>query len=247
MPKKPLVLITRTRPAAKKLADKVVERGFEAWECPPFQLEPPLDPAAVADDLSTLLPADRVILTSHEAVRQAVALVGTEKLGRALLIVPGQGTSEVARKLGLKDVFYPERHGTSEAMLAMPELRDVDGLDILILAAAGGRGLMGRALDRRGALVERIHVYRRVPCDLPEGTSERILEAESLAILGASLESVTGLLERLSDEAAQKVRESPIIVPSQRIAARAVELGCTHCIVAAGASDDFMLKELEHL
>lgn len=247
MSDKPLVLITRTRPAAEKLAAKVADAGYEPWECAPFQLEPPANPAAVADDLKTALPADRVILTSHEAVRQAVALAGVEALNRALLIVPGQGTARVAAKLGLKNVFFPERHGTSEAMLAMPELRDVDGLDILILAAAGGRGLMGSVLDRRGALVERIHVYERVPCDLPEATAERILAASSVATLGASMEAITGLLDRLPADAARRVRQSPLIVPSQRVAQKALEIGCTHAIVAVGASDEHMLAELNRL
>lgn len=247
MSDKTLVLITRTRPAAEKLARRVSELGLAPLACAPFQLEPVENPAAVADDLSTALPADRVILTSHEAVRQAVNLVGRELLNRALIIVPGEGTASIARELGLDNVVFPERHGTSEAMLAMPELRDVDGLDVLILAAAGGRSLTGEVLGRRGAAVERIHVYRRVACELPDGAVEKVAEAESLVTLGASLEAVAGLLDKLPPQAADRVRAAPMIVPSRRVAEYASKQGCRRCVAAAGASDELMLAELEAL
>lgn len=240
-----LVLITRTWPAAEQLAERIAALDLEPFECAPFQLEPPEDPAEVADALATALPADRVILTSHEAVRQAVSLVGTGPLNRALVIVPGQGTASVARELGLQNVIYPERHGTSEALLAMPELRDVEGLEVLILAAAGGRGLMGEALERRGAAVERVHVYRRVACKLPGTTNDRITSAASLVTLGASLEAVLGLVEKLSPSALERLVGAPIVVPSQRVADHAGKLGFRRCFVASGASDDAMLSELE--
>lgn len=244
MSEKTLVLITRTQPAVQKLIERVAAMGHEPLECAPFQLHPPENPAEVADQLATALPADRVILTSHEAVRQAVALAGTALLNRALIIVPGQGTAAVAQELGLENVVYPERYGTSEAMLAMPELEDVDGLDILILAAAGGRSLMGEVLERRGALMERIHVYRRVACKLPEDSAERIISAQSLVTLGASLEAVRGLLENLPADAVERVRNGPLIVPSRRVADYAERQGCRQCLDAGGASDDIMLGVL---
>lgn len=247
MPGKTLVLITRTRPAARQLAERVRELGFDPFECAPFQLEGPEKPAAVADDLAAALPADRVILTSHEAVRQSVALIGIEALNRALVIVPGQGTATIATELGLDNVIYPERHGTSEAMLTMPELRDVDGLDVVILAAAGGRGLIGEVLERRGAAVERIHVYRRVACALPGEAAGRLAGAEAVVTLGASLEAVSGLVDGLPGDAAQCVLDAPLIVPSRRVSDHAAEMGFSDCRIAAGASDDAMLAELTRL
>ncbi|MDZ7790467.1 MAG: uroporphyrinogen-III synthase [Xanthomonadales bacterium] len=247
MSEKPLVLITRTRPAAEDLAERVTELECEPFECAPFELEPPEHPKQVADDLATALPVDRVILTSHEAVRQAVSMVGTAPLNRVLIIVPGQGTASIARELGLDNVIYPERHGTSEAMLAMPELRDVEGLEVLILAAAGGRSLVGEVLEKRGAVVERIHVYRRVARALPRETPEKIASAKSVVTLGASLEAVTGLIEGLPESAAETVRSAPLIVPSQRVADHAARMGFRRCRIAGGASDDAMLAQLKRL
>lgn len=247
MPERPLVLITRTRPAARELAGRVDAMGMEPLECAPFELVGPEDPSAVADELLAALPADRVMLTSQEAIRQAVKLVGVEALDRSLLIVPGQGTALVGRELGLRNVVFPERHGTSEAILAMPELRDVEGLDVVILAAAGGRGLLGEVLERRGASVQRIHVYRRLACPLPERLAERIEASRALVTLGASLEAVRGLDEGLSASARERVHAAPLVVPSRRVAERARQLGFSHCPVAAGAGDEAMLAELSRL
>lgn len=244
MSEKRLVLITRTRPAAEELIARVEELGHEALECAPFQLEGPEQPRQAASDLSAALPADRIIMTSHEAVRQAVRLVEAGSFRRSLIIVPGQGTAAVARELGLDNVIYPERHGTSEAMLAMPELRDVDGLEVLILAAAGGRSLMGETLTRRGAEVERIHVYSRVPCKLPDDIDRRIEQAGRLATLGASWEAVSGLTEGLGDTARSIVKSAPLIAPSRRVAEHAARLGYTRVSVASGAGDEAMLAEL---
>ena len=242
-----LVLITRTRPAAASLAERVEALGFQPFECAPFQLEPPEAPEAVADDLLTALPADRVIFTSQEAVRQAVAMIGPEPLNRTLVIVPGQGTANLARDLGLDNVIFPERHGTSEAMLAMPELRDVEGLEVLILAAAGGRSLMGEVLERRGAVVERIHVYRRVATELPEDAAARIDAAAELITLAASLEAVVGLVERLPKAAQPGLFAGALVAPSRRVAEQAQRMGFRHCHIASGASDDAMLTELSRI
>ncbi|QKK03081.1 MAG: uroporphyrinogen-III synthase [Pseudomonadota bacterium] len=239
-----LVLVTRTAPAGIALAARVAEAGFESVHCAPFRLEGPANPAAKANELRVCLPADRVILTSQEAVRRAVELVGVEPFNRSLVIVPGRGTAEVAQQAGLKNVIYPDRHGTSEAMLGMEELREVDGLDVVILAAAGGRGLIGQVVERRGGTVERVHVYRRVPCALPDDLETRIGRACALVTLAASREAVDGLCRSLSPPARGRVLGGTVIAPSERVLAHARGLGFAHCLTAAGASDESMLRAL---
>jgi uroporphyrinogen-III synthase len=242
-----LVLVTRTRPGGRVLAERLQERGLDALECAPYELEGPERPRAVAEELLALLPADRVILTSQEAVRRAVELAGPEAFARALVIVPGEGTASVARDCGLDNVIYPERHGTSEAVLGMPELRDVEGLDVLILAAAGGRGLIGETLMRRGAEVERLHVYRRVARPLPDGMEQRILEAPAVITLAASQEAVTGLCDGLEQPARERLFVQPLVAPSERVARHAARLGFRKCSIAGGADNDAMLAELDRL
>ncbi|QOC23652.1 uroporphyrinogen-III synthase [Wenzhouxiangella sp. AB-CW3] len=243
----PLVLVTRTEQAGKALAEKVESQGLSALHCAPFALKAPEQPDEVAAQLDALLPADLVIITSQEGVRRSAELVGAERFARALVVVPGEGTAQLARELGFANVIYPSRHGTSEAMLALPELREVDGLSILILAAEGGRGLMGRTLEERGAVVDRIHVYRRVRQAMPEDLGGRIDEADLVVTLAASWEAVSGLCEALDDELRRQIQSGVLVAPSQRVADRSAAIGFERCRVAGGADDHAMLSELHRL
>jgi len=243
----PLVLVTRTESAGENLAEKVAETGTDVLHCAPFALEPPENAREVASQLMALLPADLVVITSQEGVRRSVELVGAKSFARSLVVVPGEGTAHLARELGFANVIYPSRHGTSEAMLALPELREVDGLNVLILAAEGGRGLMGRVLEDRGAAVDRIHVYRRIRQAMPEGMEHKVREAGSVITLAASWEAVAGLCEALTDDLLQLIKAGALIAPSRRVAERAESIGFSHCMIAAGADDESMLKELRRL
>ncbi len=244
---KPLVLVTRTESAGNALAEKVSDLGMNAVHCAPFALESPEDTAEVASQLNALLPADLVIITSQEGVRRSAELVGAECFSRSLVVVPGEGTSRLARDLGFENVIYPSRHGTSEAMLALPELREVDGLSVLILAAEGGRGHMGRVLEDRGAVVDRIHVYRRIRQNMPEGLADAVRDAVRIYTLAASWEAVAGLCEAVDKEVLELIQDGALIAPSRRVAERAGAVGFSHCSIAGGADDDSMLAELQHL
>lgn len=243
----PLVLVTRTESAGKALADKVSDLGMIAVHCAPFALEPPENAAEVAAQLEALLPADLVIITSQEGVRRSAELVGAQRFARSLVVVPGEGTARLARDLGFENVIYPSRHGTSEAMLALPELKEVDGLSVLVLAAEGGRGLMGRVLEQRGAVVDRIHVYRRIRQPMPEGLVEAVRGAIRIFTLAASWEAVAGLCESIDDDVLDLIKSGVLIAPSRRIADRSAAIGFSRCTVAGGADDDSMLAELQQL
>ncbi len=243
----PLVLVTRTESAGEDLAGKVAEMGKDVLHCAPFALEPPENAKEVASQLEALLPADLVIITSQEGARRSVELVGAKSFARALVVVPGEGTARLARELGFANVIYPSRHGTSEAMLALPELREVDGLNVLILAAEGGRGLMGKMLEDRGAAVDRIHVYRRIRQDMPGDLAVKVRDAEWVITLAASWEAVAGLAEAVPDDVLQLIKSGSLIAPSRRVAERAASIGFQRCTIAAGADDEAMLNELRRL
>lgn len=239
-----LILVTRTGEAGEALTDKVTDLGFKAVHCPPFELAPPADPEGCISDLEHLLPADRVIITSQEGVRRSVELVGAERFDRALVIVPGEGTAALAREVGIRNVVYPSRHGTSEAMLAVPELADVEGLDVLILAASGGRGLMGQVLERRGASVDRVEVYQRVDKPVPADLEQQVGEADCTVTLAASWESVFGLCDAVAPTTSDALQKGVLVAPSRRVADRAAGIGFLRCTQAAGADDKAMLAEL---
>jgi len=239
-----LVLVTRSGAEGRRLVGLVESLGFAACHASPIQLVGPADPAAVTRRLSELLPADLVILTSRQAVVRAVKRVGALALAAQPVIVPGEGTRAQAKALGLNDVIAPAAAGTSEAMLRLPELAKVAGRRIVLLAARGGRGLLKRELKRRGAVVNCVSVYRRLPARLPGDLQARINSVDGLITLIASRGALDGLFEQLGPASRRHWIESRLIVPSERIARRARSLGFQDVIVAPGAGHNAMLSAL---
>jgi uroporphyrinogen-III synthase len=241
----PLMLITRSGEPGRALCARVKALGFNAVHCSPVELTGPADPEATAARLAASLPADRVIITSPEGIRQAMALVGRDSMARCLVIVPGPGSAGIAREFGLERVLCPSRGANSEAMLALQELDDVKGSRILILAAAGGRRLLEKALTERGAQVERVHVYRRLQKALPDGLEQSLAQASPVITLASSAGALEGLHDQLSAGGWNRLAQGLMIVPSERVAELARMLDCQQVRTADGADDEAMLKCLD--
>ena len=239
------VLVTRTAPAGEALCRRLTAAGWEVLYGPPIGLHGPLDPERVAARLGDLLPADRVIMTSSKAVEEAVRLVSPALFNAGPVIVPGAGTAATARQLGLETVCHPGYAGNSEAMLKLPLLDQVAGLRIVLLAAAGGRSLLGEALIRRGARVERVHVYRRTSQRLSSGLLVELRAASRVIVLISSGAALDGLYRQLPEDVWLKLLQWPVVVPSPRLAKQAATLGCRNALLAAGADDDAMIETLK--
>jgi len=238
------VLVTRTKPQGASLCRRLAASGWRVLYGPPIRLEGPSDPLATATRLSKLLPADRIILTSSRAVEETLRLVSPDVLNAASLIVPGAGTARMARRFGLTSIHYPEQGGSSEALLELPLLQRPSALRVLILAARGGRRYLGEELQRRGARVERLHVYRRVEQALPFDVLQTLQATETVISLISSGGALNGLLHQLPEDLWRRLCRWPVIVPSRRVAKLAESLGCRLVIEASGADDDAMIESL---
>jgi uroporphyrinogen-III synthase len=213
---------------------------------PPIRLLGPADPDRASERLRALLPADYVILTSARAVQEAVRLVSPARLNAGAIVVPGPGTAATARRLGLVAVRHPEHAGTSEALLDLPEFQRVSGSRIALLAAAGGRRHLGEELMRRGARVDRVHVYRRRPRPLESELVRELRAADPVVTLISSGAALDGLNRQLPEDLRRRLRRWPLVVPSCRVAGQAEALGCRNVVQADGADDDAMIESLKH-
>jgi uroporphyrinogen-III synthase len=241
---RPLILVTRSGAAGEALCRSLREHGETAEVFSPVRLEGPEDAPACRQSLLAMLPCDRLIAPSAEALRQAVSLVGIAPLRDHSLIVPGEGTAKVASELGFAKVSYPLSGGTSEDILDLPALQSVDGLQIVVLAAEGGRRTLGQELIKRGARVSRLHVYRRVPVAAPEDLEAGLMTAASVITLLASGGALSGLESAMSPAAWSHLLSGIMVAPSARVAAMARRSGAAHVEVAAGADDESMLSAL---
>jgi len=222
------VLVTRPRELAPGLAKRVEDAGGRAIVFPAIEIEPLPQSGAVGR-------YDMVVFVSPSAVRHGSRWLGA---GHKTLAV-GAGTAHEIRKYR-QDVIFPAAGADSEALLALPELAQLAGRQVLIVRGQGGRSLLGDTLRERGARVEYAECYRRVR---PQADAAPLLAAWVDAVTVNSGEALQNLFALLGAAGQQRLRETPLFVPHARVAAQAASAGVRE-VVAAGPGDDEMLERL---
>jgi uroporphyrinogen-III synthase len=207
----------------------IEQAGGVAHLLPAIEIEDVPPPAA----LGRLHEFDLAIFVSPTAVAKAMPHV--RALPRAAAV--GAGTRRELEKLGVTGVIAPASGADSESLLAVPEMQDVMGKRVAILRGDGGRALLGETLAARGARVEHLACYRRLP---PKAPARPWKKGELAAVTVSSGQGLANLFQVLDP---QLLRSTPLFVPHPRIAeqARAAAAGE---VVLAGHSDDDMLDAL---
>jgi len=223
------ILVTRPRAQAAALARLIEQAGGIAHLFPAIEIEDVPPPAA----LGRLHEFDLAIFVSPTAVAKAMQHVRT--LPRVAAV--GAGTRRELEKLGVTGVIAPASGADSEALLAVPEMQKVMGKRVAILRGDGGRALLGETLAARGARVEHLTCYRRLPPKEPE---RRWKKGELAAVTVSSGQGLANLFEVLDP---QLLRSTPLFVPHPRIAEQARALAAGE-VVLAGHSDEHMLDAL---
>jgi uroporphyrinogen-III synthase len=233
------VLVTRPLPQAERLAAWIETHGGEAHVLPAIAIKPVVAQLSSACDL--------VIFVSVNAVEHGIGFI-TRSEGMRIAAI-GNATAAALRAAGWNVDVVPERGFTSEALLAHPELRIQSGTRVLIVRGQGGRELLREAFTAQGCVVDTLEVYER---SLPAIDPLRRDQVETLwaagdihVVTATSVESLTNLRTLLSERGNALLAESPLVVPSPRVASMARELGLRgDCIVADGADDEATINAL---
>ena len=197
--------------------------------------------------LEQLASFSHVIFVSANAVR-----VGMDRINERWSELPaefsvycvGAASADLLQSYGVS-AEYPLEAMTSEGLLALPGLADSDGQRVLIVKGEGGREHLQQQLQARGAAVTTLAVYRRRPYRYTDVELQQLLlEPPPLALLVNSGESLHNMVSLLNRGAAPGGLERLLVVPGQRVAALADELGFTDIEVAVNATDAAMLQAL---
>src|SRR5262249_25665355 len=141
---------------------------------------------------------------------------------------------------GVRRVLAPAEGADSEALLALPELRQMKDKRVVIFRGGAGRPLLGEALGARGASIEYADCYRRA---LPKSDPAPLLEEwRRDAVHAVTVSSFEGF-DNFVTLAGAALLALPLFVPHSRVAARAKERGAKEVIVS-GASDAAVLERL---
>jgi uroporphyrinogen-III synthase len=189
-----------------------------------------------------------IIFISANAVRFGMALV-TDYWPQLPVGINWYGVGAATAR-GLEDfgihAVTPGANMSSEGLLDLPYLRNVEGQRVLIVKGEGGRHTLRTELLQRGALVDELACYRRGLPDLPEGElAAQIARWEIDVILLSSGEGLANLLLLLSPAETSKLKAVGLIVPSERVAMMARQAGFDRVVTAENASDVAMLRALQ--
>ena len=231
------VVVTRPARQSGGIAAALRELGAHVVEFPTIRIVPTpeqaTDAPVVTDDF------DWVIYTSANAVAFAGRRIGAPARARVAAI--GAATAQALERSGIRVAAQPQRGADSERLLALPVFAAPTGLRILIVRGAGGRDLLRSELARRGAVVEVVEPYRRVPeTPTPAAIAEltAALASGTAVIAVSSVDVLRSLVQMLPPALEDTLRAAMLVVPGPRVAAAARELGWQGALTESATAED---------
>ena len=205
------VLVTRTRQQASALSLLLAEHGAEPVELPVIAVEP-LDSAAaplgiagtLGRALDDIAAYGWLVFTSANGVglffeRLTARGLDARALGAVRVAVIGPGTARALQEHGISADFMPESYVAEALAEGLSPLLSA-GERVLLPRAEGGRTVLVEALQRAGASVDEVLLYRARP---GEDVAERAREvfADGVdAVTFASSSTVRGLVDALGGD-----------------------------------------------
>ena len=239
------VLLTRPAEESALLAASLSDVGVFSSSLPLLEIEAlPVTPEqqAVWADLGRYC---AVIVVSKPAAR-----LGVQRLDRHWPRLPwfsvGAATAQVLADQGL-DVHYPPSGDDSEALLALPALREAvarTDARVLILRGEGGRELLAERLREQGASVDYLELYRRFLPAYDPGVLMQRIQLERLNGLVVSSGQGFLHLQALAGSDWPQVARLPLFVPSPRVYEMARAAGAEKVVDCRGASAAALLVAL---
>lgn len=153
----------------------------------------------------------------------------------------GPASAEPMRQYGL-DTLQPVERFDSEGLLALPQLQQVGDQKVLIWRGVGGRETLASELRARGAVVHYAELYQRLEQHYSTAQWQQALQPKDNWLLLSSGQALDIVMAQATDLPQQL---DGIVLPSQRVADQARELGFREVLVPASARDEDVLACLQ--
>lgn len=164
------VIVTRPQDQAEGWVESLRGLGVDAVALPLIGIGPPADPAAVQAAWLSLAGCALVVFVSPNAVQRFFAArpAGVGWPAATLAGSTGPGTSAALRAAGMPEAQLVEPAADapsfdSEALWARIASRDWRGRRVRVVRGEDGRDWLAGTLAERGAQVDFVAAYRRVP------------------------------------------------------------------------------------
>ena len=192
---------------------------------PTLEIVPLPFSALLSKQLQRLKSANWVIFISTYAVRHGLQCIRSANadLDGVKIASIGAATSRALQGSGISvDLECPKPVG-SESLLTTTNMLEIAGQTIVIFRGTGGRELLGRTLQKRGATVEYIECYER---QCPHGDLEGLPgAADHAVIVTTSVNGLENLIRMARRGGHDHILHSRLIVIGDRQLAEARTMG----------------------
>ena len=237
------VLVTRPAKQAHGLRDRLKNIGAIPLPYPLFEIVGRSPPAAA--DLS--VDYDWLIFISANAVDHGLPwLVDSRAAIGSRVAAVGPASAAALAESGVQVDLLPGDEFSSTGLLAMPALQQVAGARCLIVRGLGGKGTLARELKRRGAAVEYLECYERLPATLDtDALRAWVTRSQVKVVTFTSSRGAERFWESLPEDLKPWAITAPLAVLSTAVADRARRLGLHgRCEAARQATDDGLVQAI---
>jgi len=221
------ILICRPEPSASELASALASMGAECKVLPTLAISPLEISPTDRQKIMNLDHYQHVIVTSQHAAK-----LGLEQIDEYWPQFPAEQNwfaigRKTAKQLNAVDLnlIAPDTDLSSETLLLQTELKKVNKQKVLILKGAEGRDLLQQQLEKQGALVDTVALYKRRCPHYDTAHIQKSVQAfDPNYIIALSGETLLNLLS-LSKQADISLNSYSFILSSRRVANIALEHG----------------------
>lgn len=238
---KPRLLVTRFAPHAQRLTALLNAHGVVAFAQPLLQVQQ----TAEFDNARCIFTNkyDYIIAVSHNAVDYTDKALANTNWPNCQYFAVGKGTQAKLNNATGQQVIIPEKLFSSEGLLALTQLADLQNKKVLILRGVGGRELLKETLTERGAIVEYYQPYQRITVDFCASSEVKKWQLKKInGVIISSIELLQRLLSVVPESEHKWLKTLTIYAPSKRITDRAELLGWSECRVISGISDQQVIN-----
>lgn len=218
------ILVTRPRLQAEPLVAAIEAAGGEAVRFPVMRIAS-RNPEIIRAEFASAPWPDIVIFVSRNAVDSGLFAV---RSCSAKIAAVGPATAAALEAQGVKPDIVPEDGADSEKLLMHPALQNVSGRVVMIVRGQSGRELLADTLRQRGARVVYLPVYERSTYEASADELEQLAaswrDAGIDCVTIMSADSFRFLLRQLPAELIERLRNTPLVAPGDRVIKTACEL-----------------------
>ena len=245
----PLVLATRPQAQNGAWGELLRVEGYDVIDAPLMEVVPLVEEAAAQLTKNKIMNLDqyqKLIFVSQNAVHYGFEWIDQywpQFPDGVTCYAVGVKTAELIRQHiqgYTAQIGVAEDAMTSEELLSLPSLSDeITDSKVLLFRGKGGRTKLQSTLESRGAVVESCELYERksLSIELKGITDGRLCVVPVFS--GETLVNLHQNIKHLDNWPRQIV-----IVPSERVALQAKELGFINVFRAKNAASDSMLAAL---